>query len=268
MAETTYQRGYEHMVHVSWLYGGGVDGTEWPATADGLWRDNVVWPGSVALMYVGFTGLPDYLKPSVPEILAVVVPLKLFDGYLVGDQDAIVVRSVTCAARGDFGHAANRDLTLYVRQFHHGKEKSFMHSAYCAAAQYLAALSGSANYIATTANSGLPTPTLCNLIARGQPNPSGIFPTPDVVPVCDVDSNDERLLREQYPDGNVQDSLVLDAASMGSGVDILSGKMVTVPHTSPWRVVPGHVRSVFTSYGEDAAVKTGRATAHVNYSVR
>lgn len=267
-ATVTYRPGHEQMVHVGWMYGGGDNGTEWSTTADAFWPHGVTWPGSLALVYTGFTGLPDYLKPFVPEILVVVVPLRLADGQLVGDPNAIVVRSVTCAARGDLGHAVNRDPMVYARQFHYGRERSFMHSAYCFAAQYLAALRGNAGYIERTMQWGLPTPTMCNLISRGAPNQNGVLPAPEAVPVSDLTNDDERLLREQYVGGNVEQSLVLDVSKMGSGADILSGELTTVDRTSPWRVFPGHVRSIMADYGADSAARTGCAVVDVRYSVR
>lgn len=238
LARETYAPNMAHMTYVGWMFG---EPDNWAGTADAYAPGRYINPRHTALLYVGFTGQADFLKPTVPEMLAVLVPLKLDDyGNMVGDNENVVVRSVSCAARG----LGSAPAAPYSRQFNYTTERRFMHSAYCAAAQYCTALQGRFDYAKRCIGqigSGLtlPTPQLCQMVGSGV-NQNGVRSAPRPVPLGQL--RDDQIDPAAFK--------VLDIESVPGGVDLTGPELKLVKQTLTWRVLLGHVRAVYHRYGE------------------
>lgn len=256
-ARNTYQPGFAQLASVGWVFG---NHENWAGTADSYAPGKFLKPENVALLYIGFTGQMDFLKPSVPEILAVLVPLRYDreEGNLVGDVDKAIARSVTCAARGN----GSAPPAPYSRQFNYATESPFMHSAYCAAVQYLAAIQGNFEYAARCLGeigSGLqlPVPQMCQLVDRGV-NDDGVRHASYPVPLSRL--RDDEL----DPDG----VMVLDVESIPEGISLHDGSVKIVQQTRTWRIVSGHVRAIYHRYGEGNGTSDFRPTVDVCVSTR
>lgn len=256
LARETYAPNLAHTVYVGWMFG---EPDDWAGTADAYSPGRYINPVNTALLYVGFTGQPDFLKPSVPELLAVLVPLKLEEGNLVGDGENAVVRSVSCAARG----LGSAPAAPYSRQFNYTTERRFMHSAYCAAVQYCTALQGKfdyANRCMGMIGSGLtlPSPQLCLMIRSGV-NRNGVRSAPRPVPLGQL--RDDQFDAEAFK--------VLDIETVPPGIDLTGPELKLVRQTLTWRLLAGHVRALFHRYGESVDGSSDfRPTIDVCVSVR
>lgn len=234
-ARAVYRPGHEQLVYASWAFG---EPDDWAGTADVLPPGRFINPNKTALLFVGFTGQPDFLKEHVPEMLAVLVPVTYEDGHLKAGKVA-AVRSATSAARGDQSAEAGP----YARQFNYLHERRFMHSAYSAGALYLDLLEN------LDASVTLPVPDLCQMVRRGGPNRDGQMPAPTPVPFGDL--TDAEIGADPSP------FFVLDLETVGVGPD---GAL-------PGVMVPGHVRALFTQFGANDP-RIGSSPLSVWYSVR
>jgi hypothetical protein len=254
-AARMYQANFSQLVYVGWMFG---DGESWSTTADAYAPGRYLRPENTALLYVGYTGQADFLRASTPEILATLVPLQYVDGNLTGDPSRTIVRSVTSPARGH----KSAPQGPYARQFNYATEGRFMHSAHCAATQYLAALGGKFDYAARclgTVGSGLtlPTPRLCQMVG-GKTNADGIMMSPRPVPLD--------MLRDEDIDPDAFH--VIDVQSIPEGVELHGDAVKTVPQTRTWRIASGHVRAIYHRYGDGDGASDFRPVIDVCISTR